>query len=179
MMHAVGDGVNRHVGKHRHRHVRVQLRHGVHRPRQGDAEVAHGTGHIVAAQGLGVRREQVAKHGFNIGPREAVVPCGHRSVGGEEGACGQLVAAPAAAEHLKRGEGAVSFVEVESVDGDAQRVQRAYAAHAEQVLLSDAHQVVAAVQAVTKAGVFGRVLIVAGVEEVHGDRATAGTREVR
>ena len=178
-MHTVGDGMNRHVGKHRHRHVRVQLRYGVHRPCKGDAEVAHGTGHIVAAQGLGVRWEEVAKHGLDIGPREAVVPCGHGRVGGEEGACGQLVAAPAAAEHLKRGERAVPFVEVESVDGDVQRVQRAYAAHAEQVLLSDAHQVVAAVQAVTELGVLGRVLVVTGVEEVHGDRTTTGAWKVR
>ena len=171
--------MNRHVGEHRHRHVRVQLRHGVHRSRQSDAEVAHGTGHIVAAQGLGVRWKQVAKHGFNVGPREAVVPCGHGRVGGEEGACGQLIAAPAAVEHLKRSEGAVPFVEVKSVDDDAQGVQGAHTTHAEEVLLSDAHQVVAAVQAVTETSVFGRVLVVPGVEEIHGDRAAAGAGKVR
>ena len=131
--------------------------------------MAHRAGDLVAAQGLGVGWKQVTKHGFNVGPREAVVPCGHGCVGGEEGAFGQFVAAPTSTQHLKRSEGAVPFVEVQPIDGDAQGVQRADAAHAKQVLLPDAHQVVATVQAVTKARVFNCVLMVPGVEEIHGD----------
>ena len=50
------------------------------------------------------------------------------------------------ADQLERGERAVPFVEVDDAGRDAQRVERAHAADAEQQLLADADAIVAAVE---------------------------------
>ena len=69
------------------------------------------------------------------------------------------------ADHLQPGEGAVPFVQVEHARVDAQRLQRADAADAQQQLLADAHAVVAAVEPRRQLAVLGLVALDVGVEQ--------------
>ena len=66
---------------------------------------------------------------------------------------------------LQRGEGAVSFVEMDDARRDAERLERLDAAHAEQQLLPDADAIVAAVQARGQIAIFGLVALDIGIEQ--------------
>ena len=109
---------------------------------------------------------------------EAVVPGGHRRVRGEDAHRGRLaeclVEAQAVLLHplaneFQRRERRVPFVHVDHARLDAQRLERAGPADAEDDLLADARPLVAAVEPGRQMAIFVLVLRNVGVEQEQRD----------
>ena len=191
---AVGDVADRHAvfaaigiqgAPHRARHFAVQRGDGVGavagpEREDGHAEVLVGVRHVHAAEtqeAFTVEAERFAKRPevlLDESRREPVVPGRNRRMRGEDHlrrhAPERFPRVDALDHHpladeLERGEGAVSFVQVQYAGCDAKRRERADAADAEQQLLADADALVAAVEPRRQLAILGLVAVDVRIEE--------------
>ena len=197
-MHAVGDEGHRPLGlrqvrphrrEHRARHLAVQLADGVGRAGGADRQRGHVELHAAAVvvgaereESIAVRAERAPAAGemlLDQAERKRVVSGRHRRVRREHRRLANLlervVEARALldqiADALQDDEAGVPFVEVKDAGIDAERLERAHAADAEDDLLLDAGLAIAAVEARRQLAIPRRVLLEAGVEQVERDAA--------
>ena len=175
------------VGEHVAAHLTVQLRHGVRPAREPQSHDGHVEALVGRVAGPMPERHQLVDRDAALLrpraevlvdelPRKAVDAGGHRRVGGEDVAGphrfdGLRVAQPVVHDRLpdafEAEEAGVALVGVEHLRLDAERLQRADAADAEQDLLAQAVLDVAAVETVGHLTQVVRVLLHVRVEEIQ------------
>ena len=189
-MHSVGDGVDGKLREHGPRNLTVLHGHAIGVAAETEREQRH-VQHAVAntAQAFQARGAIAAEDAPGLLHAEAVVPRGHRGMGGKDalrtnlgniglGGSRLRSAAQFALQQRQREQRGMAFVHVVDVDGMAKSAGHADAAHAENDFLLQPIIRVASVEVVGQGAVPGGVALDVGVEQVDGHHVAIAANQL-